>query len=196
MVNHNHAISTRLKIARIASGYHTSKEFAELNGIPLTTYCQLETGKRAMTIESLFNYSTWLNIEPSWLLTGQGNPCGEFGDKDLEQKILARQETLGRSGHLETSAIPTISLHNKYSNINIEIFKKVLHDLLPLLKDLPNSNTDDVIDFCFELYNRIVTTDVEDDERGKLIKICLESFFSGLGIRVADDTIKNLAMIG
>lgn len=188
-------ISKRLKISRIAAGYPTSKDFTEKHSIPSTTYWQHENGKRALTIENLFNYASIINIEPSWLLTGQGNPCSEFGDKDIEQKILEEQEKLGQCGEINASAIPTLSTDNKYSSINVIVFKKILQELIPLLKSLPTSKTEEVIDFCFELYNRIVATNVENKERTKLIKICLESFFSGLGLRVADETLENFSMI-
>lgn len=189
-------ISTRLKIARKANGYSSTKEFVEKNSIASTTYWQHESGKRALSIENLFNYSEILNIDPSWLLTGNGNPCGEYGDKKIEQNILEQQEALGRQGKLIAKAIPSISLENQYSNINIGIFKKILQELIPLLNNVPPSKTDEVINFSFDLYNRIVTTDVDDKERVKLIQICIESFFSGLGIRLADETLANFSSIG
>ena len=55
-------ISKRLKIARIASGYKTAKDFAAQHDIPNTTYSQHESGKRALSVENLCNYASLLNI--------------------------------------------------------------------------------------------------------------------------------------
>ena len=63
-------ISTRLKIARKANGYSSTKEFVEKNSIASTTYWQHESGKRALSIENLFNYSEILvSVRPAPLLT-------------------------------------------------------------------------------------------------------------------------------
>ena len=74
-----------------------------------------------------------------------------------------------KQGELHAAATPLISEKNTYSNVNIPVFKKVLQELLPLLKDIPDSNINDVIDFCCDLYNKIIVTNAEGDDRIHLI---------------------------
>lgn len=188
-------ISIRLKIARIACGYKTAKDFTEKHSISASTYCQHELGKRSLSIENLLNYATLTRVDPAWLLTGQGNPCGEYGDKDLENLILKEQMRLENTGKLVSNSIPQIALERLYSRVNITIFKKILQELLPLIKNIPESTSEEIIHFCFELYNRIISTNVEGEERAKFIRICLESFFSGLGLRIKDHTLGKISMI-
>ena len=51
------------------------------------------------------------------------------------------------------------------------------------------------LDFCFDLYNKIIATNADGEERSKIIDVCLESFFKGLGIRIADELLRNVAFI-
>lgn len=196
MNNFSINISKRLKIIRLASGYNSAKEFTEKYSIPSSTYCQHENGKRMLSIENIIHYAELTNVDPAWLMTGKGNPCGEKPNQsDLEEKILAEQGKLEKVGELDVSAIPLVSMEKKYSSVNIHVFKRILNVLLPLLKDIPDSKIEDVVDFCFDLYNRIVATNADGPDREKLIKIGFESFFKGLGLRISDDFIRNVVVI-
>ena len=196
MTNFAINISKRLKMTRIASGYHSAKEFTEKYSIPSSTYCQHENGKRMLSIENIIHYAELTDVDPAWLMTGKGNPCGEkLNQSDLEEKILIEQEKLEKIGELESSAIPLISIEKKYSNVNIHIFKRILNILLPLLKDIPDSKIEDVVNFCFDLYNRILATNADGADREKLIKIGFESFFKGLGMRITDEFLRNIAVV-
>ena len=176
-------IAVRLKIARIASGFKTSKDFAEKYAIALSTYCQHETGKRPLSIEQLFYYAGLTGVEPVWLLTGNGNPCSNPDNKKMEQTILQEQEKLGCSGELAANAIPLVSDQDRFSYVNMKLFKMIILDSIPHIKNISDTHISEAVDFCFELYNRIITLDAKDEERIKVIKIGLKSFFEGLGVR-------------
>lgn len=176
-------IALRLKIARIASGFKTSKDFAEMHAIALSTYCQHETGKRPLSIEQLFHYAELTGVESVWLLTGTGNPCSNPDNKQMEQTILLEQEKLGCSGELAANAVPLISDQDRFSYVNMKIFKNIILESTPLINEVAAEHIPDAVDFCFELYNRIITLDAKDEERIKVIKIGLKSFFDGLGMR-------------
>lgn len=193
-MNFAEKISKRLKIARIASGYTTAKEFTNKFSIPSSTYSQHENGKRLLSIEHIMFYSDLIDLDPIWLITGQGGPCGKNRNLDLEEKIFLEQERLFNTGELDAESLPFITFEHKYSNVNVVLLKKILQELLPLLKGVPNSKIEDSINFCFDLYNRILATNAEGKERIKLIRICLESFFNGLGIRVTDEILRNIAI--
>ena len=196
MANFAINISKRLKIARLASGYNSAKKFTEKYSIPPSTYSQHENAKRILSIENIMYYSKLFNVDPAWLMTGKGNPCGDNTNQaDLEEKILAEQANLEKIVTLEAYSIPLISMKKKYSNVNIHIFKKLLNILLPLLKDIPDPKIEEVIDFCFNLYNRIVEAKSHNNEQDEMIIIGYESFFKGLGIRVTDELLMNLALI-
>ena len=102
---------------------------------------------------------------------------------------------MGQTGELSAYAIPTISLEHKYSMVNTSVLKKILLQLLPILKQIPETNMEESLDFCFDLYNKIIATNADGEERSKIIDVCLESFFKGLGIRIADELLRNVAFI-
>lgn len=184
-------IPKRLKITRLASGFKTAKEFTKKFSIPASTYSQHENGKRVLTLENIVYYAGILNIEPTWLVTGQGNPCGEY-ENQLEEKILEEQQRFIDTKKLNESAIPMLSMEKNFSFINTMVFKNILLEIIPLLKQINESNIEEMLDFCFELYNRIIVTQADNAERLKIIRVCLESFFKGLGIRVTDELLRNV----
>ena len=175
-------IALRLKVARIASGFKTSKEFAQQHAIALSTYCQHETGKRPLSIEQLFVYAELTKVEPSWLLTGKGKPCLKPENKQVEQKILQQLEKLSSSTEPHINVVPLIIDQERFSYVNMPIFKKIMVESAPLIKNIADGYVAEAIDFCFALYNRIITLDAKDEERTKMIKIGLKSFFDGLRI--------------
>lgn len=183
MIDITKNIAARLKIARSASGFKTSKEFAERHNIALSTYCQHETGKRPLSIEQLYTYAALTYVEPIWLLTGEGNPCSTLENKQMEQKILQAQEKLGGSGALPAVPIPLIADQDRFSYVNMQLFRIIILEIAPLLKQITDDQVTEAMDFCFDLYNRIITLDARDEERIKVIKIGLKSFFDGLGVR-------------
>ena len=187
-------VSKRLKIARIASGYKTAKEFTEKYNIPTSTYCQHEGAKRALSIENLLNYAELTNVDPAWLLTGEGNPCGIDGNKEVEQKILDEIIKSSKKGEIELNQTPQITLENKFSNVNVVVLRNIFLELLPLLKYIPNVKMEEAINFCFDLYNKIISVDTDDKGKSDLIRMCLESFFKGMGVNITDELIEKIAM--
>lgn len=196
MINFLQEIPKRLRIVRVASGYPSAKSFIEQHGIPASTYSQHENGSRALTLENVAHYAQLFNIDPAWLITGRGSPSGENYDEDLEEKILLEQERMIKNGELHAVSVPLISEKNKYSNVDIPVLKKILEELLPLLKAIPEVNIADATDFCFELYNKIIVANAEGDNRVQLIKLCFESFFKGVEIRMTEKFLENIAMVG
>lgn len=85
-------IGTRLREARRAAGYSSARYFATTHNIPESTYSQHETGKRSLSVDMLLHYSTLLQVNPGWLLTGMGESCTkEHGNSVLPD---ANQETV------------------------------------------------------------------------------------------------------
>lgn len=190
-------IPKRLKLVRIASGYHTAREFVRTYDIPVSTYSQHERGERALTLENVAYYSDLFKIEPGWLVTGKGNPCQAYmNNKELEARILHDQEEMIKNGELQAIENPIITAESTYSLINSFAFGETLKQLIPLLRSLPNSKVSDAVDFCFEVYNRIVATNVDGNDRIELIKLCFESFIKGLGLINMEDFLEHNAKVG
>ncbi|MCC2666663.1 MAG: family transcriptional regulator [Gammaproteobacteria bacterium] len=83
-------LSKRLRAARKAAGFKSAKEFAKEYGVPVSTYSQHETGKRSISSDLIMNYSAYFKINPSWLLTGEGEPFLVEGQKDKKAIIASR----------------------------------------------------------------------------------------------------------
>lgn len=187
-------ISKRLKISRIANGYKTAKEFAVQHSIPNTTYSQHESGKRALSVENLCNYAEILNIEPSWLILGYGDPCNHK-KSNLESIILEIQDKMVSTGEINLPPVPLIEKDKKLSFINIDLLQQILNELLPLLKTIPNKHIKDAVSFCFDLYNKLIAVQSEGEEKKKLIKICIDSFFHGIGSYLDNNISKKITSI-
>ena len=65
----------------------------------------------------------------------------------------------------------------------MKLFKTIIFESVPFITNIADVNIAEAVDFCFELYNRIITLAAKDEERIKVIKIGLKSFFDGLGVR-------------
>ena len=59
-------IPKRLKIVRIAAGYHSAKKFIDASGIPASTYSQHESGSRALTLENVGHGSKSTVFSEHW----------------------------------------------------------------------------------------------------------------------------------
>ncbi|MBA2648730.1 MAG: helix-turn-helix transcriptional regulator [Legionella sp.] len=186
-------IPKRLKIIRVAAGYQTAKAFTDKNGIPASTYSQHENGKRSLSLENIVNYATLCHVDPAWLITGQGDPC-ENDLKYLQDKIFLEQERLEHIGELESNAIPSLSLEDRFSFVNVSLFKKILLAFFETLNDNPKFKVEEVLEFCFDLYNKILSTNATGEEQSRIILVCIDSFFKGLGVRNNDKTINKTAI--
>jgi transcriptional regulator with XRE-family HTH domain len=67
-------LGARLRAARKAAGFNTSKAFLRKYKIPASTYSQHESGARLPDDEMLKFYSKVFNINFNWLKTGDGQP--------------------------------------------------------------------------------------------------------------------------
>src|ERR1700727_955809 len=91
LINLTKEIAKRLKAARKAAGFKSARDFALAQNIALSTYAQHEAGKRSINAELIINYSKTFQINPYWLLTGDGDPYSGVIDK--ERKAILEHET-------------------------------------------------------------------------------------------------------
>lgn len=66
-------IGSRLRQARMAAGYKTQAEFAEVAGVDKTTYNAHEKRRTGIPVPRAVRYSQMLNCDLAWLLTGKGS---------------------------------------------------------------------------------------------------------------------------
>ena len=179
-------IAIRLKIARIELGFKKSKDFAKKVSTSPNTYSQYETLKRSLSLENLLKYSSALNINPGWLITGRGSSIDKpVDDSFLEKRISDRVRELEANGVLTSPQSAIIEEDKAISCIESKLFKKVLINIVPLVKDHQQEKTnEEIIDFCFEIYNAIVMSNVQYDKetQQEMITLCMRSFFKGLEV--------------
>src|SRR3989339_1253394 len=149
-------IGFRLRAARKAAGYKSAADFVIKNNIPQSTYSQYETGKRTLDAEKIVHFSKYLGIEPGWLLTGLGSPY-EFNHKDQEEIINLEMGKLGQKPTLPKKA--SIIKGARFAQVDIHLLTFILKELAPVFSD-PQVSIDyeDLISFCFDIYNNVITT--------------------------------------
>jgi transcriptional regulator with XRE-family HTH domain len=158
-------IAKRLRAARKAAGYKSAKDFANEHGIPLSTYSQHETGKRSISAELIINYSSYFQVNPYWLLTGNGEPF--FGDDHKDRKAIIERESF--------SITPKINERScKYQHIDLPLLKKILLAAESLLDDKKVSYAG-LINHCFEIYNTVSSIAADTEEKEKIINLTLSS---------------------
>lgn len=164
-------IAKRLKAARKAAGYKSAKDFAISQNMPISTYSQHETGKRSINAELIITYSSRLQVNPYWLLTGNGDPY--FGAIDQEKKAIIEQESYSISQeHTEKS--------NKYRLIDLDLLRKVLFAAEPLFDDTSiKLSYQELINYCFDVYDIVSTLTADSAEKEKIINLTISSLKRG-----------------
>lgn len=164
-------IAKRLRAARKAAGYKSAKDFANRQNMPASTYSQHETGKRSINAELIINYSSILKVDPSWMLTGNGDPF--FGAIDQEKKVIIEQESFSLSQqHSEKSGT--------YKLIDTDLLKSVLFAVAPLLDDKSiNLSYQELITYCFDVYDIVSTLTADSTEKEKIINLTISSLKRG-----------------
>jgi transcriptional regulator with XRE-family HTH domain len=84
-------LGARLRAARKAAGFKTSKEFIKKYKVPASTYSQHESGARSPDDETIKFYSKALTVNLEWLKNGSGQP---FSRSTATQKNVMDEELL------------------------------------------------------------------------------------------------------
>jgi len=164
-------IAKRLRAARKAASFKSAKDFANQYKIPLSTYSQHETGKRSINAELIINYSSYFQINPYWLLTGNGEPF--FGNGQKDRKAILERENFSISPKVNDQ-------QNKYSQIDLALLKKILLAAEPLFEDKSlQLSYAGLINHCFEIYDTVSTLAAETEEKEKIINLTLSTIKHG-----------------
>ncbi len=136
-------IGSRFKEVRKNLGY-SQKEFAKLLGIGLTTLKDYEREKFTPKTEAVLKLITLFNINPNWLLTGQGEMfLNESSQKNIGvnyggiqigniigEQIKAKQEIKYTSDTQVNEELKEINqILQEIKAKNPQAYKKVIHKL-------------------------------------------------------------------
>lgn len=163
-------IASRLRDARIDSGFKSAKDFANSHDIPASTYSQHETGKRSINAELILNYSKLLQINPYWLLTGKGSTKLESTIGECESYYDLER---------------TIDLDNYEEKLiqNTELLKIILISADPLFYDKSiKFSYVELIDYCFDIYNIVCPLSISMEEKKKIVDLSISSVKLGSSI--------------
>lgn len=84
-------LGARLRAARKAAGFNTSKAFLKKYKVPASTYSQHESGARTPDEDTLRYYSKVFAVSFAWLKAGSGQP---FGRSTLSKTNIMKEELL------------------------------------------------------------------------------------------------------
>lgn len=108
-------LGARLRAARKAAGFKTSKSLVKKHKIPASTYSQHESGARTPDDDTLKFYSKIFSVNFDWLRDGKGLP---YSTSSVSSKNIIKEELLD------------LSSLKKRKPINERLLIQVLSDLL------------------------------------------------------------------
>lgn len=174
-------IGLRLKIARKAAGFKTAISFAQKMNIAKSTFSQHENGTRSLTAEQIIFYSDTLQIDPSWLLTGNGHPCPTDKNKETKKAYIEKEVCLLiEENQLPTAKNSTISMENNSAIVNMPLFSKIIIlSLSELSKNNVHIQAEELVKFCINMYNSIEFLHSDENEKDSIINLSIKSMMSG-----------------
>lgn len=145
-------LGNRLKHARKDAGFKTAKSFAASIQMGETTYCQYETGRRTPSINFLIEFCEILNIDLSWLLTGQ---TSQILKKNNEQSLTQLPNDVLMKFAPGINNIDTCSKSSFL--INKAIFTKIFIHLEKFYyQKTTKNNLSDILNETIDIYNHVL----------------------------------------
>lgn len=158
-MNEQYRLPARLKAARKAAGYKTSRAFIDAHDIPPSTYSQHETGRRAPNDATLKEYSKLFNVNFEWLKTGEGSAFSSRTNRQAKETL--KEEML--------------DLHSQASNqsLNEELLTAIIEQLL---KQPKKQSSAKIAKATAEIYQDIVSSESETDIQIKMVTTAVKAF--------------------
>lgn len=173
-------IAARLSAARKVH-HDSARSFAIVNNLPVTTYSQHETGKRALSVSGLLEYSGWLKVNPSWLLTGKGLPY-----PNDEQAIEWQAQLYNFLDERDQGELYDIEqaflIKGEVAEIDVGLLKVVLEKIVGI-SGLTTVTGQDLIEFSFDTYNSVVQTSASFEDKVLMIDLSIQSLVRGVKAR-------------
>jgi transcriptional regulator with XRE-family HTH domain len=151
----------RLRAARKAAGFKTSKTFLKESKIPASTYSQHESGARIPGEKILKFYSKIFAVNFDWLKEGKGLPYTQTNST----KSILEEELLDLSKFK-----PTTSL-------NQSMLTMILHDLLSAhANNISSKIVKKIVNDAFKIYENVVSADISNTHQMKLLKRTINDY--------------------
>ena len=176
-------IAARLSAARKVH-HDSARSFAIANNLPVTTYSQHETGKRALSVSGLLEYGGWLQVNPSWLLTGRGLPYPN------DEQAIERQARLynflderdqGELYDVEQAFL----IKGEVAEVDVGLLRVVLEKIVGISSSIAVAEKD-LIEFSFDTYNSVVQTSASFEDKVLMVDLSIQSLVRGAKVRGED----------
>lgn len=178
-------IALRLSAARRVS-FDSARNFAKQFGVAESTYCQHENGKRALSVNALWEYASWLGVDQGWLLTGRGLPYPHDRDCTEKQAALFHQlDELDKERLYEEEQRYLIT--DGYTMVDVDVLKQVMSMLVTSLKNNINIDADIFLEFVIDTYNSVIQTSASLEDKKRMIELSVQSLARGLGSQVQNE---------
>lgn len=172
------AIAARLSAARRVR-YDSARSFAKEFNLPESTYSQHETGKRALSVNALMEYSDRLNVDPGWMLTGDGLPYPEEHDcTEKQAELYGHLNDLDKEQLFECEQ--RFLIQHDYAMLDVPLFKEVLLRILEVSRNHSEIEAEDLLEFAFDAYNSVVQTSADVEDKIKMIELSIKSLMCGI----------------
>lgn len=173
-------IAARLSAARKV--YHDSaRSFAIANNLPVTTYSQHETGKRALSVSGLLEYGSWLRVNPSWLLTGKGLPY-----PNDEQAIERQAQLYNFLDERDQSELYDVEqafiIKGEVAEVEVALLRVVMEKIVGI-SNLITITESELIDFAFDTYNSVAQTSATFEDKVLMVDLSIQSLARGAKAR-------------
>ena len=169
-------IAARLMAARQVD-YNSARSFAMAFSIPVTTYSQHETGKRALGVSALLEYSEKLKVNPAWILTGKGLPYPN--DEQGLTKQAALYQYLSASDKEELFCTEqNFLIKGEVAEVDVALLKAVLKKVVANAASIQLSD-EELVAFTLETYNSIVQTSASLEDKMCMIELSVNSLVRG-----------------
>lgn len=160
-------LGARLRAARKAAGFKTSKAFLKKYKVPASTYSQHESGARTPDDKALQFYSKLFDVNFGWLKSGKGQPF--------------HKATLIKSNVLKEELIDLTTLKKTIKKTSIEINQKLLTKILYEIINYHHSIISDrslsiMIKDAVKIYTDIINKDDNHKIQSQALKVRLKSY--------------------
>ena len=174
-------IALRLMVGRKSSGFKSIRDFTLTHKLIYTTYRNYELGKRSLTPDLLFKFSSLLGISPSWLLTGKGHPCQDTNDNIRKKRIMENLAELGMGENVNFAKYSLIADLDTLVDVDLSLLIIILEKVLSVLtKNLSTLSYKDIINFCLDTYNSVVNVSSDECTKKAMIELSVKSLSKGL----------------
>lgn len=171
------AVAARLSAARRVR-YDSARSFAKAFNLPESTYSQHETGKRALSVNALMEYSERLAIDPGWLLTGNGLPyLEETGSTEKQAALYQHLSEIDKEQLFEFEQ--RYLIQHDFAIVDVALFKDVLRRILDVSRNNKSIEAQELLDFAFDAYNSVVQISSCHEDKIRMIELSIKSLVRG-----------------